>query len=103
MLRGAMPRAEEMAGTAVFRMVVSSDSIKNATATSHGRRRLLEASGWGVSEGALGESTEAISVCASTLLPGTVLDALPCPRLVLFRHCLLADFQSLCIAHDIAR
>ena len=32
-----------------------------------------------------------------------VLDALPCSWLVLFRHCLLADFQSLCIAHDIAR
>jgi hypothetical protein len=31
-----------MAGTAVFRIVVSSDSIKNATATSHGRSRLLE-------------------------------------------------------------
>jgi hypothetical protein len=33
---------------------------------------------------------------------GAVLDALPCSWLVLFRHCLLADFQSLCIAHDIA-
>jgi hypothetical protein len=40
MLRGAMPRAEEIAGTAVLRIVVSSDSIKNATATSHGKRRL---------------------------------------------------------------
>ena len=29
-----------MAGTAVLRMVVSSDSMKNATATSHGNRRL---------------------------------------------------------------
>ena len=29
-----------MAGTAVFRMVVSSDSMKNATATSHGSSRL---------------------------------------------------------------
>jgi hypothetical protein len=60
-----------MAGTAVFRMVVSSDSIKNATATSHGRRRLLEAAGWGVSGRALEELAEAISVCASTLLLGT--------------------------------
>jgi len=34
-----------MAGTAVFRIVVSSDSIKNATATSHGRSRLLETDG----------------------------------------------------------
>jgi len=32
-----------MTGTAVFRIVVSSDSIKNATATSHGRSCLLEA------------------------------------------------------------
>ena len=30
-----------MTGTAVFRIVVSSDSIKNATATSHGKSRLL--------------------------------------------------------------
>jgi hypothetical protein len=40
MLSGATPRAEEIAGTAVLRIVVSSDSIKNATATSHGRSRL---------------------------------------------------------------
>jgi hypothetical protein len=33
-LRGATPRAAEIAGTAVFRMVVSKDSMKNATATS---------------------------------------------------------------------
>jgi hypothetical protein len=31
-----------MAGTTVFRIVVSSDSIKNATATSHGKSRLPE-------------------------------------------------------------
>ncbi len=30
-----------MAGTAVFRIVVSSDSMKNATATSHGNSSLL--------------------------------------------------------------
>jgi hypothetical protein len=40
MLRGATPRAAEMVGTAVLRIVVSSDSMKKATATSHGRRRL---------------------------------------------------------------
>ena len=40
MLSGATPRAAEMAGTAVLRIVVSSDSMKNATATSHGRSRL---------------------------------------------------------------
>src|ERR1035441_6207647 len=45
MLSGGTLRASEMAGTAVFRIVVSSDSIKNATATSHGKRRLLEADG----------------------------------------------------------
>jgi hypothetical protein len=44
MLRGATPRAEEMVGTAVLRIVVSSDSMKKATATSHGKKR-LEASG----------------------------------------------------------
>ena len=43
MLSGATLRASEIAGTAVFRIVVSSDSMKNATATSHGRSRLLEA------------------------------------------------------------
>jgi hypothetical protein len=40
---------------------------------------------------------------ASKTLPGTVLDALPYCRLALFRDCLLADFQSLCMAHDIGR
>src|ERR1035437_7383342 len=45
MLSGGTLRASEMAGTAVFRIVVSNDSIKNATATSHGKRRLPEAVG----------------------------------------------------------
>src|ERR1700722_17886312 len=45
MLRGATPRAEEMAGTAVLRIVVSSDSMKKATATSHGRSRLAASEG----------------------------------------------------------
>src|ERR1700674_4156194 len=40
MLRGATPRPAEMVGTAVLRIVVSSDSMKKATATSHGKRRL---------------------------------------------------------------
>ena len=44
-----------MAGTAVFRIVVSSDSIKNATATSHGKSLLLAAEGEPVVEGGLGE------------------------------------------------
>jgi hypothetical protein len=42
-----------MAGTAVFRIVVSSDSMKNATATSHGKSRLLEADGASGSEAEL--------------------------------------------------
>jgi hypothetical protein len=45
MLSGATLRAPAIAGTAVFRMVVSNDSIKNATATSHGSNRMLEVRG----------------------------------------------------------
>src|SRR5580698_1703809 len=41
MLRGGTCSALAMAGTAVFRMVVSTDSRKNATATNHGRSHLL--------------------------------------------------------------
>src|SRR4029450_1593111 len=37
-----------MAGTAVLRIVVSSDCMKKATATSQGRRRCTEASGCSV-------------------------------------------------------
>ena len=37
------PSALEMTGTAVFRMVVSSDSMKNATATSQGNMCLTAA------------------------------------------------------------
>lgn len=53
MLRGATLSASEMAGTAVFRIVVSRDSMKNATATSHGKSRLLEADGASGSEAEL--------------------------------------------------
>src|ERR1035438_8306866 len=53
MLRGATPRAEEMAGTAVLRIVVSSDSMKKATATSHGKRRLEVSEGTHEDGGAL--------------------------------------------------
>src|SRR5580692_9002053 len=42
MLSGATWRAAAIVGTPVFRIVVSSDSIKNATAISHGSNRLLE-------------------------------------------------------------
>src|ERR1700678_4261088 len=54
MLRGAPPRAEEMVGTAVLRIVVSRDSIKKATATSHGKRRLEASEGSGEDGGAIG-------------------------------------------------
>ena len=42
MLSGATRSASAMVGTAVFRIVVSSDSMKNATATSHGNSRFAE-------------------------------------------------------------
>ena len=45
MLNGATLSAAAMVGTAVFRIVVSSASIKKATATSHGNSRLLAALG----------------------------------------------------------
>src|SRR5271166_5667503 len=41
MLSGATCRAAAIVGTPVFRIVVSSDSMKNATAISHGSNRLL--------------------------------------------------------------
>jgi len=53
MLSGATFSASEIAGTAVLRIVVSNDSMKNATATSHGKRRLLEAVGAFDAEGDL--------------------------------------------------
>jgi hypothetical protein len=51
MLSGATWSAAAIVGTAVLRIVVSSDSIKNATAISHGTRRLLEAASAGCEEG----------------------------------------------------
>ena len=45
MLSGATCNACAIVGTAVLRMVVSSDSMKNATAISHGSTRLLAAVG----------------------------------------------------------
>src|SRR3989442_2502856 len=47
MLSGATLSAAATVGTAVFRMVVSSASMKKATATSHGTSRLTESSGEG--------------------------------------------------------
>src|SRR5580698_9335448 len=45
MLSGVTASALEITGTAVFRMVVSSDSMKKATATSHGSRRFTASGG----------------------------------------------------------
>jgi hypothetical protein len=53
MLRGATPRAAEMVGPAVLRIVVSSDSIKKATATSHGRSRFEASEGFDEDGGAI--------------------------------------------------
>jgi hypothetical protein len=64
MLSGATLRAAAIAGTAVLRIVVSNDSIKNATATSHGKSRLLAADGGDEVGGELMEFT----VCSSPLL-----------------------------------
>ena len=52
MLSGATWSAAAMVGTPVFRIVVSSDSMKNATAINHGSRRLLESATEGGGEGA---------------------------------------------------
>ena len=43
MLNGAMLSAFAIAGTAVFKIVVSSACMKNATATSHGKMRFTAA------------------------------------------------------------
>src|ERR1700719_2337034 len=45
MLSGVVPMAFATMGTAVFRIVVSSDSMKNATATSHGSTRRMAGDG----------------------------------------------------------
>ena len=45
MLRRLTPSALETTGTAVLRIVVSSDSMKKATATSHGSSRFTEIRG----------------------------------------------------------
>lgn len=45
MASGITPSGSEMVSTAVFRIVVSSDSLKKATVTSHGKKRLMVAVG----------------------------------------------------------
>src|ERR1700691_2816802 len=52
MLSGVTASALAMTGTAVFRIVVSSDSMKTATAPSHGSMRLT------ASDGVFTEGTE---------------------------------------------
>src|ERR1022692_4868507 len=47
MLRGAIRSASAIVGTAVFRIVESSDSMKNATATSHGSSNFADSIGGG--------------------------------------------------------
>ena len=47
-----------MAGTAVLRIVVSNDSIKKATATSHGRSRLVASEGSNEDGGAINGPSE---------------------------------------------
>jgi hypothetical protein len=54
-----------MTGTAVFKIVVSSDSMKNATATSHGKSCLREVDGGG--EAVLMRTFRSQSVSGSTL------------------------------------
>ena len=65
-----------MVGTAVFKIVVSSDSMKNATATSQGKSPLLEADGKGGGEETLLELAGVMGfVCRSyfTNEPGNLL------------------------------
>jgi hypothetical protein len=50
-----------MAGTAVLRIVVSSDSMKKATATSHGKIRLAASDGVDEDEAAIGGAIGFIS------------------------------------------
>jgi hypothetical protein len=58
MLNGATFSAAAIVGTAVFKMVVSSDSMKNATATSHGSNALL------VLPGVMGDENFALELIA---------------------------------------
>jgi hypothetical protein len=64
MLSGATLRAAAIAGTAVLRIVVSNDSIKNATATNHGNNRLAAADGGDE----VGEALMEFTVYSSPLL-----------------------------------
>jgi hypothetical protein len=59
MLSGVTASALAITGMAVLRIVVSSDSIKNATATSHGNMRLMASDGVAKWAGGKKSSTEA--------------------------------------------
>ena len=71
MLSGTTFSAAAIDGSAVFRIVVSSDSMKNATATSHGSMRLTLSLGTGAcGEGCcfVGEAVAVAVIAAGTLL-----------------------------------
>ena len=70
MLNGATPSALAIAGTAVFRIVVSSDCMKNATATSHGKNRFTASI-------EIAEGTAATPASTAMLLQPTPI-LLPC-------------------------
>ena len=56
MASGPTWSASATAGTAVFRIVVSSDSMKKATATSQGNKVVLALEGTGLSVSGIDES-----------------------------------------------
>jgi hypothetical protein len=60
MLRGATWSAEAIAGTAVFKIVVSRDSMKKATAISHGSNRRVD-SGKGGEDAAVSVEKDELS------------------------------------------
>src|SRR5271167_3679934 len=73
MLRGATRSAKDMAGTAVLRIVVSSDSIKKATATSHGKRRLEASEGSNEDGGAINWPDEFIETAGKLIYYNNML------------------------------
>ena len=102
MLSGAMCRAAAIDGTAVFKMVVSSDSMKNATATSQGKRGFMKVPRSGTAPSRTGR---AIELSTATRRPasfqlesriGTVdhRDAAVILRLVRAFHAKSASFKS---------
>ena len=78
MLKTGTSSACAMAGTAVFRIVVSNDSMKNPTATSHGNNRLA------VAVSAM-SSESAKSVCRQA--PASAVSTIVCASLIRRRKC----------------